>query len=159
MQSKTPFPSKERRACITSIFSSVPLSASFVNVRFSLMHVHALGFFSTKTARAAPRLNASMPIAPLPLNRSMKNIKKSFFDAVCGGACVHTRHSLKVQSSCFSCDDSHFKFSLQSRSPRASPRIRSSAVAILVATGILYWSQRFTIAVMSGSFGSIITGL
>ena len=47
---KNAFPSKERRACITSIFSSVPLSASFVNVRFSLMHVHALGFFFNKNS-------------------------------------------------------------------------------------------------------------
>ena len=34
----------------TSMFSSLPSSASFVNARFSLMHAAAFGFFSTNTA-------------------------------------------------------------------------------------------------------------
>ena len=37
-------------ACNTSMFSSLPSSASFVNARFSLMHAAAFGFFSTNTA-------------------------------------------------------------------------------------------------------------
>ena len=46
--------------------------ASFVTFKFSLMQLMAFLLCSTKTALDAPLLNASMPIPPLPLNKSRK---------------------------------------------------------------------------------------
>ena len=53
-----------------SQFNSVALSARRAAFRLSRMQSAAFGFFSTKTASFAPRLKASIPIAPLPLNKS-----------------------------------------------------------------------------------------
>ena len=57
-------------AATQSPVMTLALSFNFVNSRFRLMQSTAFRFCSTRTACFAPRLNASIAIAPLPLNRS-----------------------------------------------------------------------------------------
>ena len=66
--------------CLSSVFTALTASVlntcapsrSFVKSRFLFIHSRAFLPFSTNTALFAPLLSASMPIAPLPLNRSRK---------------------------------------------------------------------------------------
>ncbi len=64
-------------AAKTSDCTTKASASNLVNFRFSRMQHTAAGFFSTKTASFAPLLSASIPIAPLPENRSRKRIPYS----------------------------------------------------------------------------------
>ena len=68
--SNTPLPDNLFIADKTSCSITTALDESFVKARLSLITAKAALAFSTRTASLAPRLNASIPIAPLPEYRS-----------------------------------------------------------------------------------------
>lgn len=72
MISNASCPSIMRIAAAASACRTCERSARCVKARFFRMTSAAFRFCSTRTALAAPRLNASMAIAPLPENRSRK---------------------------------------------------------------------------------------
>ena len=70
--SKTLLPFNIFIALSTEFSITRALSDNLVNIKLSFMHLTAFLLFSTKTAYSAPLLSASIPIAPLPLNKSRK---------------------------------------------------------------------------------------
>lgn len=66
------FTRRFNRASASPLRTSVKLLSMPSVLRFSEMEWSVLGFFSTKVTLAAPRLKASMPMAPVPAKRSKK---------------------------------------------------------------------------------------
>ena len=77
--SNTPFPASLFIADKTSCSIITAFESSFVNARLSLITANAALAFSTRTASLAPRINASMPIAPLPAYKS-RNLHPAISD-------------------------------------------------------------------------------
>lgn len=136
------------------MFSSLPSSASFVNQRFSLMHAALLILLHKHCIRSpSARLRFRSATSEKSKRHSAAGILNMFLWFSVGGLYpgivfklafwLYLYHSFQIQS--------------QSRSLLQALG-RSSAVAIFVASRILYWSHLLTMLVISSSLGSIMTG-